>query len=389
MLTSMGIIIIFGLLGSFLFKKIKLPGLIGMIIAGIIIGPSVCNLLGDSILMLSPDLRKLALVVILTRAGLSLKIDDLKKVGRPALLLCFVPASVEILAVTFVAPLFLGINHIDAAIMGCVLAAVSPAVVVPRMIKMMEEGYGKKNNIPQMIMAGASVDDIYVIVLFTSLTTLAVSGQFNATQILDVPISIVGGILLGIAVGLVLLFLFKYLKTRASVKLLIVLSVSLLVLEIETLLQDYVAISALLAIMSMGIVIKQKNPNLAEELSQKYNKLWVAAEIILFVLVGASVNLLYVKVAGLVSIAIVVIGLCVRMIGVWLSVVGTKLDKKERLFSMVAYTPKATVQAAIGGIPLAMGLASGEAILTIAVLAILITAPFGAIFIDKMYKKIK
>ena len=379
----------FGIIASAIFKKINLPGLIGMILVGILIGPSVLNLLSGTILDLSPELRKLALVIILTRAGLSLNINDLKKVGRPAFLLCFVPASIEIIGVTLIAPLVLDIPYIEAAVMGCVLAAVSPAVVVPRMIKMMEEGYGVKKSIPQLILAGATVDDIYVIVLFTSFTTLATGGDFSAMSLLNVPISIVLGIVLGIAVGIILLFIFKHIKMRNTVKVIITLATSLLMLQMEVMLENYVAISALLAIMSMGILLKMKKSDLAKELSLKYDRLWVAAEIILFVLVGASVNIEYVKIAGTAAICIVIVGLCVRMIGVFISVVGTKLSKGERLFCMVAYTPKATVQAAIGGIPLAMGIASGEAILTIAVLSILITAPFGAICIDKTYKKIK
>ncbi len=387
MLTSLGIILLVGLSLGKLFQKMKLPSLMGMILGGILVGPQVLGLLDPTILEISSQLRQLALVIILTRAGLSLDINDLKKVGRPAIMLCFVPATLEIVGIVLIAPLLFPISYVEAAVIGCVLAAVSPAVVVPRMIRMMEEGYGVKKSIPQMIMAGASVDDVYVIVLFTSFTALASGGSFSVANLIKVPISIVVGVLVGMICGyLYHRFVNKY-SMRDSVKIIILLSVSFLLLELQAQIESYVPISGLLAIMSMGIMLYQKNEIVAKRLSVRYNKMWVAAELLLFVLVGASVNIAYVKTAGLYAICVVLFGLIFRMCGVWMSVLKTPLIGKERLFCMVAYTPKATVQAAIGGIPLAMGLPCGELVLTIAVLAILITAPFGAICVDCSYKR--
>ncbi len=387
MLTSLGIILLVGLSLGKLFQKMKLPSLMGMILGGILVGPQVLGLLDPTILEISSQLRQLALVIILTRAGLSLDINDLKKVGRPAIMLCFVPATLEIIGIVLIAPLLFPISYVEAAVIGCVLAAVSPAVVVPRMIRMMEEGYGVKKSIPQMIMAGASVDDVYVIVLFTSFTALASGGSFSVANLIKVPISIVVGVLVGMICGYVYhRFVNKY-SMRDSVKIIILLSVSFLLIELQAQIEAYVPISGLLAIMSMGIMLYQKNEIVAKRLSVRYNKMWVAAELLLFVLVGASVNIAYVKTAGLYAICVVLFGLIFRMCGVWMSVLKTPLIGKERLFCMVAYTPKATVQAAIGGIPLAMGLPCGELVLTIAVLAILITAPFGAICVDCFYKR--
>ncbi len=387
MLTSLGMILLVGLSLGKLFQKMKLPSLMGMILGGILVGPQVLGLLDPTILEISSQLRQLALVIILTRAGLSLDINDLKKVGRPAIMLCFVPATLEIIGIVLIAPLLFPISYVEAAVIGCVLAAVSPAVVVPRMIRMMEEGYGVKKSIPQMIMAGASVDDVYVIVLFTSFTALASGGSFSVANLIKVPISIVVGVLVGMICGYVYhKFVSKY-SMRDSVKIIILLSVSFLLLELQAQIESYVPISGLLAIMSMGIMLYQKNEIVAKRLSVRYNKMWVAAELLLFVLVGASVNIAYVKTAGLYAICVVLFGLIFRMCGVWMSVLKTPLIGKERLFCMVAYTPKATVQAAIGGIPLAMGLPCGELVLTIAVLAILITAPFGAICVDCFYKR--
>ena len=387
MLTSIALILLCGLLFGFLFNKIKLPALLGMIIVGIVLGPHALNLIDSSILNISAELRQIALVIILTRAGLSLNINDLKKIGRPAILMCFVPACVEMIGTIIFAPMLFGISIIDAAVMGSVLAAVSPAVVVPRMIKIMDEGYGKDKSIPQLILAGASVDDVFVIVVFTVLTAFASTGEINATDFLQIPLSIILGVLLGVIVGFLLVLFFKKVHIRDSVKVLIILSVSFLLLEVESLLEGIVPVSALLGIMSMGITVNQKYNVLSKRLSVKYNKLWLGAEIFLFVLVGVAVDINYALNAGVVAVIVVIIALIFRMFGVMLSLVKTNLNKKERLFCVLSYTPKATVQAAIGTIPLAMGLSCGSVVLTVAVVSILITAPFGAICIDNLYKK--
>lgn len=388
MLTSIAIILLLGLLVGWLFSKIKLPSLLGMIIVGIIISPHCLNLVDDSILAISGDLRQIALVIILTRAGLSLNFTDLKKVGRPAILMCFVPATIEMIGTIILAPLLLGVSVLEAAIMGSVIAAVSPAVTVPRMIKLIEEGYGKDKSIPQLILAGASVDDVFVIVVFTALTTLASTGKVSATSFLQIPISIVLGVAVGCVMGFLLVFFFKKCHMRDSIKVLIILSISFLLLELQNRLEGIVPVSGLLAIMSMGILINQKYDLLAKRLSVKYNKLWLGAEVFLFVLVGIAVDVKYALNAGIAVVGIVVLALVFRMLGVVISLIRTKLNAKERLFCAVAYTPKATVQAAIGTIPLAMGLGCGEIVLTVAVVAILLTAPFGAICIDNLYRKL-
>lgn len=371
-----------------IFNKLKLPSLLGMIITGMILSPYALNLLDPSIMGISADLRQVALVVILTRAGLSLNIEDLKKVGRPAILMCFVPACFEIVGVILIAVPLLGVSVTEAAIMGSVLAAVSPAVVVPRMLRIMEEGYGVKKSIPQLILAGASVDDVFVIVLFTAFTSIESGGEVSPMSFVQIPISILLGVALGLVCGLALIWFFKKFHMRDSVKLLIFLSISFLLIELQNELEGIVPISGLLAIMSMGVALYKWYNVLAVRLSSKYNKLWVAAEILLFVLVGATVDLNYVATAGLLSVCVVVFAMMFRMAGVFCCLLKTKLDKKERGFCMVAYTPKATVQAAIGGVPLSMGLACGNQVLALAVIAILITAPFGAICIDKLYKKL-
>lgn len=388
MLTSLALIFLLGLLLGALFNRFKLPSLLGMILTGIILSPYALGLLDDSILSISADLRRFALVIILTRAGLSLDIRDLKKIGRPAVLMCFVPALFEMLGVILIAPKLLGVTVLEAAIMGSVLAAVSPAVIVPRMIRLTEEGYGTKRSIPQLILAGASVDDVFVIVIFTALTDLAAGGTVSALDFIQIPISIIVGVLVGVATGLVLIKYFKTFHIRDSAKILIILSVSFFLLELETRLTGVLPMSGLLAIMSMGIAMNQFYTPLAIRLSAKYNKLWVAAEVILFVLVGATVDLRFVVSAGILAAAVVVFGMLFRMIGVYISLVKTSFSKKERLFCMLAYTPKATVQAAIGGLPLAMGLACGEQVLMLAVISILLTAPFGAISMDRSYKKL-
>lgn len=388
MLTSIAMVLLLGLLAGWICSRLRLPSLLGMILVGIILSPHALNLIDELILMISGDLRQIALVIILTRAGLSLHLSDLKKVGRPAVLMCFVPASIEILGTVILAPILLKVSVLDAAIMGSVIAAVSPAVVVPRMIRLIDEGYGKNKSIPQLILAGASVDDVFVIVVFTALTVLASTGEMSATRFIQIPISIVLGVILGSGVGILLVLFFKKNHIRDSVKILIILSVSFLLLEVQNRLEGYIPISGLLAIMSAGIMLKQKYDVLASRLSVKYNKLWLGAEVFLFVLVGATVDLKYAKSAGIFAVLLIIGALLFRMIGVALSLVKTDLSKKERLFCMVAYTPKATVQAAIGAIPLSMGLDCGNMVLTVAVLSILITAPFGAVCVDNLYKRL-
>ncbi|MBP1550305.1 MAG: cation:proton antiporter [Oscillospiraceae bacterium] len=386
MLTSIALILLSGLFFSFIFTKMKLPGLLGMILVGIALGPHAMNLIDTSILNISADLRQIALVIILSRAGLSLNLTDLKKIGRPAVLMCFVPALVEMVGTIIFAPILLGITHLEAAIMGSVIAAVSPAVVVPRMIKLIDEGYGKDKSIPQLILAGASVDDVFVIVVFTVLTAFASTGEITGTSFLQIPLSIILGFLLGVIVGLCLVSFFRKVHIRDSVKVMIILSISFLLLELENRLEGIIPVSGLLAIMSMGITLNQKYDVLSKRISIKYNKLWLCAEVFLFVLVGIAVDIKYAFAAGAASAVVVMLALVFRMTGVFLSLVKTDLNKKERLFCMLSYTPKATVQAAIGTIPLAIGLDCGSIVLTVAVISILITAPFGAICIDKLYK---
>lgn len=388
MLLSIALILLLGLLFGNLFSKAKLPSLLGMILVGIVLGPYTLNLIDDSILNISADLRQIALVIILTRAGLSLNLEDLKKVGRPAILMCFVPACVELVGTVLLAPGLLGVTSLEAAIMGSVLAAVSPAVIVPRMIRLMEEGYGTDKSIPQLILAGASVDDVFVIVIFTAFTSLASTGTLSAVSFLQIPVSIVLGILAGTVVGLLLTKFFKMFHMRDSVKLLIILSFSFLLIELQNRLEGMIPFSGLIAIMSLGIVIKRKYEILAQRLSGKYNKLWVAAEVFLFVLVGATVDLKYAVAAGIGAVLLVLGAIVFRMFGVALSLIRTNLTCKERLFCMVAYVPKATVQAAIGAIPLTMGLSCGQLVLTVAVLSILITAPLGALGIDHLYRRL-
>jgi NhaP-type Na+/H+ or K+/H+ antiporter len=388
MLTSIAIILLLGLFVGWIFSKLRLPSLLGMIIVGIAISPHCLNIVDKSIISISGDLRQIALVIILTRAGLSLNISDLKKVGRPAILMCFVPACVEIIGTIIFAPLLLGVSVLEAAIIGSVIAAVSPAVIVPRMIKLIDEGYGKEKSIPQLILAGASVDDVFVIVVFTALTTLASTGKISSVSFLQIPVSICLGILLGGCVGFILTKFFKRFHMRDSVKVLIILSVSFLLLEVQNRLEGIIPVSGLLAIMSLGIFINQKYDILAKRLSVKYNKLWLCAEIFLFVLVGMAVDIKYAFSAGFVVILLVILALICRMLGVLFSLIKAKLNKKEKLFCAIAYTPKATVQAAIGTIPLAMGLSCGEMALTVAVVSILLTAPFGAICVDNLYKKL-
>jgi len=361
---------------------------LGMIVTGILVGPHALNLLDQSILNISAELRQLALVIILTRAGLSLDMTDLKRVGRPAILMCFLPACFEIIGVLLIAPNLLGLTLLQAAIMGSVIAAVSPAVIVPRMLVIMEGGYGKKHSIPQLILAGASVDDVFVIVMFTAFVSLATGGQVSAASFAEIPLSIVLGILTGVVCGVLLALFFKRFHMRASIKVLILLSISFLLLEGQNRLQGVVPVSGLLAIMSTGIALYQRCPEFAEKLASKYNKLWLAAQLLLFVLVGATVDLKYVHAQGIAAAVIVLGALLFRMAGVWVCLIKTALSPREKLFCLLAYTPKATVQAAIGAIPLSMGIAGGQQVLTVAVLSILITAPFGAMAVDRLYKKL-
>lgn len=388
MLKSIALIMLIGMSAGWVCRKVKLPGLLGMLFTGIILGPYVLNLLDSSILLVSADIRKIALVIILTRAGLTLNLEDLKKVGRPAFLMCFVPATFEMIGMIILAPRLLSVSLIEAAVIGTVVAAVSPAVVVPKMIKLMEDGYGTKQGIPQLILAGASVDDVYVIVMFTAFTSLAQGGNVSVMSFVNIPVSIMFGIIIGIIIGKALAVVWKKLHIRDTVKAAIFLSVALLLVDIEASLNTPITFASLISVMFIGIALKKDRPEVAFRLSQKYNKMWVWAEVMLFVLVGATVDIGYVAYAGVSSIVIIIGALIFRMAGVALCMAGTKLKLKERVFCMLAYTPKATVQAAIGGVPLSMGLACGNTVLTVAVLAIIITAPLGAFAIDMTYRKL-
>ena len=388
MLFSLTLIFLSGIVLGSVFNRLKLPQLLGMLLTGIILGPYLLNLLDPKILSISTDLRQIALIIILTRAGLNLDINDLKKVGRPAVLMCFVPATFEILGMIIFAPKFLGLGLLDSAILGTVIAAVSPAVVVPKMLKLMEDGYGTEEGIPQLIMAGASVDDVFVIVLFTSFIGLASNGTFSALNLIKIPTSIFLGISVGFLCAILLIYFFKKVHIRDSMKVIIILNISFLLVTFEHSLTGIIGFSGLLAIMSMGTGIQEKNSILAKRLSSKYSKLWIAAEVMLFVLVGATVNIKYALGASIPAILLIMTVIVFRMVGVFLCLLGTSLSHKERLFCMIAYCPKATVQAAIGSIPLSMGLSSGNIILTVAVLSILITAPLGAFAIDFSYKKL-
>lgn len=388
MLLSIALILLIGMSMGWICKKLKLPGLLGMLVTGIVLGPFVLNLIDESILGISAELRKIALVIILTRAGLGLDISGLKKLGRPAIMMCFIPASFELIGMLILAPVVLGVTLLEAAIMGAVLAAVSPAVVVPRMVKLMEEGYGTDEGIPQLILAGASVDDVYVIVLFGTFVGMMQGEGVSVISFVNIPISILLGIVIGLAVASLTSVYFSKVHIRDTVKLLIVLSISLLLIAAEDSLTTQITFSALISIMFIGIGLKKKREDLAKGLSLKYGKMWVAAEVFLFVLVGASVNIEYIGKMGISAIIVIAGALIFRMLGVYLCLIGTGLNMRERIFTMLAYCPKATVQAAIGGIPLALGFECGEAVLTVAVLAIVITAPLGAFAIDLSYDKL-
>ena len=359
-----------------------------MLVTGIVLGPYVLGLIDPAILAISPDLRKIALIIILTRAGLGLDLSGLKKIGRPAVMMCFVPASFELAGMILLAPRLLGISTLEAAVMGAVLAAVSPAVVVPRMVKLMEEGYGIEKGIPQLILAGASVDDVYVIVLFSTFTGLMQGEEVSVLRFINIPVSILLGIVVGLVTGYLLSRYFEKVHIRDTIKVLLLLSVSFLLVVAEDALPISITFSALIAIMFIGIALQRYREPVAKRLSAKYNKLWVAAEVFLFVLVGATVNIEYLGNVGIGALLVILGALVCRMFGVFVCLIGTKLNAKERLFAMMAYTPKATVQAAIGGIPLSMGLSCGNIVLTVAVLAIVITAPLGAFAIDLSYRKL-
>ena len=388
MLLSIALILLVGMTLGWVCKKCKLPSLLGMLATGILLGPYVLNLIDGSILSISSEIRKIALIIILTRAGLSLDISGIKKIGRPAVMMCFVPASFELIGMILLAPKLLGLSILEAAIMGAVLAAVSPAVVVPRMVKLMEEGYGTKQGIPQLILAGASVDDVYVIVLFTTFISMIQGNGVSVIRFVNIPVSIVLGILIGLLSGWMLAKYFEKVHIRDTIKILIILSLSFILVTIEDALHTPITFSSLIAIMFIGVALQKYRSEASVRLSAKYNKLWVAAEVFLFVLVGATINISYLGNVGIKALIVIAGALVLRVLGVFVCLLGTNLNAKERAFSMMAYTPKATVQAAIGGIPLSLGLACGDMVLTVAVLAIVLTAPLGAFAIDLSYKKL-
>lgn len=387
MLLSIALILLVGMSMGWLCRKMKLPGLLGMLATGIVLGPYVLDLLDPSILGISAELRKIALIIILTRAGLGLDLSGLKKIGRPAVLMCFVPASFELFGMLLLAPKLMGLSILEAAVMGAVLAAVSPAVVVPRMVKLMDEGYGVKEGIPQLILAGASVDDVYVIVLFSTFTGMMQGTGASAIRFINIPVSILLGIAIGLGIGVLLAYFFQKIHMRDTSKVLIILSISFLLVVLEDYLATPITFSALITVMFIGIGLQRKREVVAKRLSAKYGKLWVAAEVFLFVLVGATVNIGYIGKVGIKALIVIAGALVFRMFGVLVCLLGTEIKGKERMFTMLAYTPKATVQAAIGGIPLALGFACGESVLAVSVLAIVLTAPLGAFAIDLTYKK--
>lgn len=388
MLLSIALILLVGMSMGWICRKIKLPGLLGMLITGIVLGPYVLNMLDMKLLGMSADLRKIALIIILTRAGLGLDLTSLKKIGRPAVLMCFVPATFELAGMLLLAPRLMGISLLEAAVMGAVLAAVSPAVVVPRMVKLMEEGYGVKEGIPQLILAGASVDDVYVIVLFSTFSGMMQGEGASVIRFVNIPVSIILGMIIGLTIGALLAFYFQKVHIRDTAKVLIILGISFLLAAAEDSLTTPVTFSALIAIMFIGVGLQRKREAVAKRLAVKYGKLWVAAEVFLFVLVGATVNIGYLGRVGVRALLMIAGALLFRMAGVWVCLLGTGLKTGEKAFTMLAYTPKATVQAAIGGIPLALGFACGDTVLTVAVLAIVLTAPLGAFAIDLSYRKL-
>ena len=388
MILSLGLILILGFIIGWLLSKIKIPGLVGMIIVGLLIGPYCLGLIDEKILSISTELRQVALVIILTRSGLNLDIDSLRKIGRPAILMSFIPATLEIIGTTLISQLLLEITIVESILLGTVLAAVSPAVVSPRMIKLIEERFGENHQVPKLILAGSSVDDIYVIVLFYTFLGLVGNNTFDFVSITMIPVTIILGVLLGIIVGLILSYILKKTNFKTAINILIIISSSFLIIGLENMLKDYISISSLLGIMVTGIVLLFRNKEKAKELSDGYNNLWIFFEIILFVLVGATVDFSYAINNGLMAILILIIGLLFRTLGVLLCLIKTKLTFKERLFTILAYISKATVQASIGGIALTLGLSCGSIILTVSVISILITAPIGAILIDNLSSKL-
>lgn len=388
MLLSVALIVLLSLIFAYLFNLLKLPRMIGMLLAGILLGPYVLDLIDPSILNISAELRQISLIVILIRAGLSLDLNDLKKIGRPALLLSFIPALFEFIVIMVVAPLFFDITLIEAAIIGAIIAAVSPAIIVPRMIKLMERGYGKKKPIPQLILAGASIDDVFVIILFTSLVQSYQTNTFSIQSILLIPVSLVLGIVLGVAIGVILVKLFKKYHMRDTIKVLIIFSMGFLMIALENSIKDVIMISGLVSVMVLGGTILNQYQILAHRLVNKFEKIWVVAEIMLFVLVGAVLDISVIPGIGIFAMILVFIGLLGRMLGVMISLIKTKLNQKEKLFVGISYIPKATVQAAIGAIPLSLGFMSGQLMLSIAVLSIVITAPIGAFLMDLSYSKL-
>lgn len=388
MLVSISLIMLTGMSLGWICSKIKLPGLVGMLITGLILGPYALNVIDDSILNISSELRQIALIIILARAGLTLNINDLKKIGRPAFMMCFLPACFEIAGMMILAPKLLGISVQDAGIMGAVVGAVSPAVIVPRMIKLIEEGYGTDKSIPQLLLAGASVDDVFVIVVFSMFMGIEQGQSISIISFINIPVSIVMGIAIGGGLGFILAKYFKRIHMRDTVKVIIILSCAFLMVGLENMIDFDINFSALIAVMSMGMVLKLKRQEVAQRLSVKFNKLWIGSEIMLFVLVGAAVDINYAFEYGTAAVILIICVLIFRILGVGICLVGTELSKKERIFCMISYLPKATVQAAIGSIPLAMGLSCGDSVLAVAVLSILITAPLGSLLIDSTYKKL-
>jgi NhaP-type Na+/H+ or K+/H+ antiporter len=388
LLLSFALILLIGFTLSGIFQKLRLPGLLGMLIAGVVLGPHALNLIDPSIMNASTDLREIALIVILARAGLSLDIKDLKRVGRPAVLMSFVPATFEIVGAVLLAPPLLGVTVIEAAIMGAMLAAVSPAIIVPKMLTLMEKGYGTQKSIPQLVMAGASADDIYAIVLFTSFIGVAKGESFSVSSLLNIPISILTGFAVGIGVGFVLVQVFRKIHMRDTVKILLILGISFLFVGFEDAITTVIPFSGLLAVMALSGTVLKMQEVVAKRISGKFSKVWVAAELILFVLVGAAVDIRYIYSAGLAAVLVILGALLFRAVGVYISLIKSGLTAKEALFCNIAYLPKATVQAAVGAIPLAAGIAGGNVILSVAVLSILFTAPLGAIGIDLTYQRL-
>lgn len=388
MLLSLSLIILLGFALKGIFEKMKMPGLLGMLLAGILLGPHALNLISSEIMAVSGDLREIAMIIILTRVGITLDLKDLKKVGRPAVLMSFIPATCEIIGVVLLAPPLLGISYVEAAILGAILGAVSPAIIVPKMLHLMESGYGKANSVPQMILAGASADDIYVIVLFASFMGLSEGQNFSPLSLLRVPVSILTGLFAGLLIGFILVRLFKRIHMRDTIKVLLILGLAFLIMGLEPAISQYVPFSGFLAVMAIGGAILKSYETLAKRITGKFSKIWVAAELILFVMLGAVVDIEHVQGVGLAVVLLILAALIFRSIGVVISLLRTQLTRKERLFCIVAGIPKATVQAAIGALPLAAGLAAGHTILTASVLSILISAPLGAVGIEMGYKRL-